>query len=398
MARLSILQHERHTLKHPSFFFLRLALSILWLAGGVFLSSGCDDDEKEARIQQKIEKTRAVLANHCTADRDCLVTGCHASLCRAMPEPDFCDNRLVVAIENEEDIGTVKQLVADQLTVSEGESLRIGGYAAGRWTVSFQGSWAQRLRVESALRDVPLSGFGRLHPATTAYTNALYEALAVDSPDVALRSMKGVGQLTEIDIRAGDILSKEDIRDAWEQIVPKLSVRISDTDEIERLWAYDVIFETVSKLRLWPIDKRQRIGVRQWKAFDVRYESGDIILTATLEGHFAATLKAWSQGEQIIVLLLGNEVLASAIPTATISDGRFDFVIHNAAHSSLMRQNLETLSKIAHLHGAIALDDEATAKVERDIACQKKYPRTCACLDGLCGWALNPDYNACLYP
>ena len=63
----------------------------------VTLMFGCsNDDEKEAQFQATVEKTKTVLANQCSKDEDCIVTGCHQNICRAMPEPDYCDQRLFV--------------------------------------------------------------------------------------------------------------------------------------------------------------------------------------------------------------------------------------------------------------------------------------------------------------
>ena len=58
---------------------------------------------------------------------------------------------------------------------------------------------------------------------------------------------------------------------------------------------------------------------------------------------------------------------------------------------------IEMLESIIHMHGAVYIDAQATASVERDITCQERFPRECACIDGYCGWRLNADYNACLY-
>ena len=368
------------------------------LCAAACLINACDDDEKkrEAEIQAKVEKVRTVLANQCSKDDDCMITGCHNSMCRAMPEPEYCDQRIVVAVENEADIAAVKRIVTEQLTVSEADSLRIGGYAAGKWTISFNAPQSQRKR-ESALEHLPQSGFARLHPAAQKYTNALYGELQHLGSDVSLKSMKGVGNLVEKQIRSGDILSKDDIRNTWEQIEPSLAVKVSEDDEIERLWAYDVIIQKIAYLRLWPIDKRQRITARLWKDFDMRVDNGDIIISATLEQPFADTLRRWTENGSIIVVLLGTEVVASAIPNTAITDGSFELVINDGAKSDITKQNIQTLKAVTQLKGSVHLDRPATAKVERDLTCLEQFPRECACIDGSCGWKQNVDYNKCLY-
>ncbi len=373
----------------------KLALLLLSLC---FVLLSCDDEkEREAELQKKVEKVRTVLANQCSQDSDCVITGCHNSLCRAMPEPENCDQRIVVAVENDEDIAAVKRIVREQLTVAEADTMRVGGYAAGKYTVSFHAAPSQRKRVESALEHLPQSGFARLHPGAQKYTSALFTELQHFGNDVTLRSMKGVGNLVEKQIRSGDILSKDDIRNTWEQIEPALAVKVSEDDDIERLWAYDVIFQKITYLRLWPIDKRQRITARLWKDFEMRVDNGDIILSANLEPPFADTLKRWTQDGSIIVVLIGTEIIASAIPNIPIEDGAFELVISNGAKSDIMMENIRTLQAVAQLKGAVHLDRPATAKVERDLSCIEKFPRECACIEGSCGWKTNVDYNKCLY-
>ena len=373
----------------------KIALLLLSLC---FVILSCDDEkEREAELQKKVEKVRTVLANQCSQDADCVITGCHNSLCRAMPEPENCDQRIVVAVENDADVDAVKRIVREQLTVTEADTLRIGGYAAGKYTISFHAAPSQRKRVESALEHLPQSGFARLHPGAQKYTQALFAELQHFGNDVALRSMKGVGDLVEKQIRSGDILSKDDIRNTWEQIEPSLAVKVSENDEIERLWAYDVIFQKITYLRLWPIDKRQRITARLWKDFEMRVDNGDIILSANLEPPFSDTLKRWTQDGSIIVVLIGTEIIASAIPNLPIEDGAFELVISNGAKSEIMMENIRTLQAVAQLKGAVHLDRPATARVERDLSCIERFPRECACIEGSCGWKTNVDYNKCLY-
>lgn len=363
------------------------------------LLSACNDEEeaKEAKFQAKIERTRTVLANHCTQDSDCIITGCHKNMCRAMPEPEYCDHRLVLAIDDTSDIGAIKRIVTDQLTVQEAETVRLGGYAAGRWTLSFQATQAQRLRIETALDQLTHSGFARLHPKAEQHTQAIYKHLTQTDPDITLKSMKGAGKLVEKQIRSGDMLSKDDIRAAWTQVASIQNVKISEDDDIERIWAYDVIFDTIAQLRLWPIDKRQRISARFWTDFEYKTDNGDIILTAKLADAVIPTFESWTSTEQLITVMLGNEIIASALPQQTIGNGQFELIIQNAATSDTTLEAIETLKAVSEMKGAVRIDKDATAKVERDILCHQKHPRECACINGSCGWRMNVDYNACLY-
>lgn len=384
------------------YFFIFMSFKVLkvlpyLLCSLLFVQSCDDDDAREAQFQAKVERTRTVLANHCTQDSDCIITGCHQTMCRAMPEPEYCDHRIVLAIDDTSDIGIIKSLVTDQLTVRESETVRLGGYATGRWTLSFQATEAQRMRVETALEQLTHSGFARLHPKAQQHTQAIYAQLTKSDPDITLKSMKGAGNLVEKKIRSGDMLSKDDVRAAWTQVASIHDIKISENDDIERLWAYDVIFETIAQLRLWPIDKRQRISARFWTDFNYRIDNGDILISATLAEPVVPTFEAWTSEEKLITLMLGNEIIASALPKQAIQDGRFEIVIHHAAHSETILNAIETLKAISEMKGTVRIDKDATAKVERDITCHRKHPRECACIEGSCGWRMNIDYNACLY-
>ncbi len=374
---------------------LKFQFIILLAALFSFLTACNDDEEREAQFQAKVEKTRTALGNHCSEDSDCIVTGCHMTMCRAMPEPEFCDQRLVLAIDDPSDIGAVKSIVTDQLTVREAETVRLGGYAAGRWTLSFMATQAQRERIETALNHLPQSGFAKLHPKATEHSQALFERL--NDPDSTMRSMKGAGKLVEKQIRSGDVLSKDDIRNTWTQVAPMLDIDLFEDDKIERLWAYDVIFDKIAQLRFWPVDKRQRISVRLWKDLQYRTDNGDLILSAQLADSIHATFKSWTESGNIILLLLGNEVIATAIPDQPITDGRFEMVIHDSANNETLMTSIKTLEAVSKMKGSIHIDSEATANVERDITCHRKFPRECACINGSCSWKINKDYNTCLY-
>ncbi|MBO4351339.1 MAG: hypothetical protein J6A01_10385 [Proteobacteria bacterium] len=369
---------------------------IFFIALFACVLGACNDDEKkEAEFKAKVEKTRTVLSNHCSTDSDCMVTGCHKTMCRAMPEPEYCEQRIVLDMDDKNDIPVVRGIVSDLLTVREAETVRIGGYAAGKWTLSFMATQAQRERIETTLNHISQSGFARIHPNAETYSQALFDKLA--DPDSELRTMKGVGILTEKKIRSGDVLSKDDVRNTWALAAPSLDVKVSDNDDIELLWGYDVLFDTISHLRFWPVDKRQRISIRLWKEFDYRTDNGDIILTAQLADPVVDTFKQWTQDHKLIVVLLGNEVLATTLPEQIVSNGHFDIVIHDGAKNETLIKSMETLKAVSQMTGGVRLDRDSTQKVERDITCHEKYPRECGCIEGSCGWKLNIDYNACLY-
>lgn len=376
--------------------FLGIALACTCAVMAV--SCGNDEEKKIAQIEAKAAHTKTVLANQCKLDSDCMMTGCRHTMCRAMPEPDYCDHRIVIALEDASDMEAVKQIAAKQLTPNESDTIRMGGYAAGRWTLSFHASQAQRERIETMLGMMSQSGFARLHPNAGAQTQAAFEALSAKKvSDIALMSMRGAGVLIEKKIRSGDILSKDDIRDAWAQLDEIRNLSLTPDDAIERIWAYDIIFDAIASLRIWPIDRRQRISIGLWRDFSYRVDNGDIVISARLSDSVADTFRAWTSAGELIVLMLGNEIIATAIPEQPIEDGRFELIIQDGVKNEALLENVGMLENVVKMKGMVRIDSEATASVERDISCQKRFPRECGCIDGYCGWKTNPEYNACLY-
>jgi len=319
-------------------------------------------------------------------------------MCRAMVEEAFCDHRLVIALDDAADLEAVQRIVAQKLTVREAETVRAGGYAAGQWTLSFHASASQRRRIEITLEHLAHSGLGRLHPRAEAQSRALFEALSPSDADISLKTMQGAGPLIEKQIRSGDLLSKSSIRDAWQQLAAALDgIQFSQEDEQERFWAYDILTGRIAFLRLWPMDRRQRISLKHWVDFSHYFENRDWYVRGELSSEMAKVLERWTGDGILVGLLLGNEVIATGLARSVIDDGHFAFILRGVAENEDLRESLEVLSLIAQMRGGVHLVPEATALVEQDIACHEKHPRECACLDGTCGWRLNIEYNACLY-
>ena len=370
-------------------------LFILCAVGGLF--AACSDDEKKLEeVRMRDMRTREILSNTCHQDSDCIVTGCRKTLCSSMDQADSCDHRLVVALDDPGDAKAVERFVKQRLTVREAESVRMGGYAAGQWTISFQAPLSQRNRIQLALETISMSGLAVLHPNATDDSKKLSAAFEGD-PDVALRNMLGAGPLVEKQIRSGDWLSKDDIRDTWQGIAPTLEKTFDIKNDVEHLWAYDIITGNIAYIRLWPIDSRTRIPLNRWKDIKYHIENGDVHLEGTLDDNAAATLEAWTDQQQLILLTLGNEVLASALPKQSIEDGVFDIIIRSGSENRDLLEALESLKDVAQMKGTVRVDPIATARVERDIACHQENPRECGCIEGTCGWKHNTEYNACLY-
>lgn len=376
---------------HNALYRLRfVSLAIL------FALSACnDDDEKLNEARARDMRTREILSNSCHEDSDCIITGCRKTLCSSMDQEEACDHRIVIALEHPEDAKRIERFVKQQLTVREAESVRLGGYAAGLWTLSFQAPMAQRERIELAVQTISMSGLSILHPNAANDSKKLFEAFE-HNPDVSLKRLRGAGPLVEKQIRSGDWLSKDDIRDTWQDIAPVLK-KTFDTNDIEHLWAYDIITGNIAFLRLWPIDSRTRIPLTLWREFKYHIENGDLHIEGTLSENASETLENWTRDNKMILLMLGNQVLASVLPEKTIEDGVFDIIIRSGSENHDLMDALDRLNDISMMKGTVRLDPDATARVERDIECHQKNVRECGCIEGTCGWKHSTEYNACLY-
>ncbi len=370
----------------------------IFLCLACFGVCSCGDDEAKREEEQrvKIEKERSLLSNSCQQDSDCIVTGCRNSLCRAMPEDEYCDHRIVLQLDDKKDLGVVERIVKQRLTVREAESVRLGGHSAGKWLLSFQGPQAQRERVERALETLSMSGLAVLHPNAAEDSQKIFEAFG-GNDDVKLRTMRGAGALVEKLIRSGDLLSKDDIRDAWKSVAPKLNETFDLQNDIEHLWGYDVITGKMPYIRLWPVDRRSRISVKMWTKMKYRVENGDIHIEGSLSDNASDSLMQWTTQKRLVLLLLGNEILATALPNTEIEDGNFELIMRGAGGNRDLIDALDVLDAVADMKGSVRIDSEATARVERDIKCMQEHPRECGCMNNVCGWKHNPDYNQCLY-
>ena len=360
--------------------------------------TSCNNDEKQKQeaFKQKVERDKEIQSNPCRKDSDCIITGCRGTLCRSMVEDEYCDHRLVMTLDDKRDLGVIERIVKQRLTVREAESVRLGGHSAGKWILSFQAPQAQRERIEHTIASLAMSGLAVLHPTAVEDSKKVYDAFH-NHPDVFLRTMRGAGPLVEKQIRSGDLLSKDDIRDAWQSMAPILEKTFDVKNDIEHFWSYDVITGKIAYLRLWPVDKRTRISVKLWDSLNYHIENGDIHVEGQLSDKITDQLEKWTSEERLILLLLGNEVLASALPEDMITDGKFDIILRSASANEDLVDAMEILSSVAEMKGGVRLDPEATAHVERDIECHKKFPRQCGCTNNVCGWKTNVDYNGCLY-
>lgn len=360
--------------------------------------ASCGGESEAERVEREwVEKSREAVANRCQEDSDCFVTGCHETMCRAVLEPDFCEHRIVVSLDDERDLSALERIVEQLLTVNEADTVRLGGYAANRWTLSFHAPRQQRVRLEAMLSELGQSGLGVLHVKSDELSRGLYDRLFDSDKDIALRTMRGAGVLFEKQIRSGDVLSKDDIRDAWFELADAIKDSFYEDEALERFWAFDVLPLGIAHLRLWPIDRRFRLPVKQWEQFSVQEEGVDWHIRGQVLPVSKSLLERWTSGGNLVVLLLGNQVLGSAIAKESISDGRFDFVIREQGENPELSMALKTLTLVSEMRGGLRIDADATANVERDLKCAKAHARQCGCIDGACTWGMDVEFNRCLY-
>lgn len=358
----------------------------------LLLSSACNNDEQTSAYEKKLQRDKQAIQNQCISDADCHVSGCHQTLCRATIEADFCEHRFVVRLDNENDLAAIMAYVRALLTDREAETLQSGGYATNLWTLSFHASLSQRQRVASALRALSYSGLAILDKDALRASHSLAQQLSAVDRDISLKRMQGAGPLVEKIIRSGDVLSRNDISKTWENLSPLLP----DTGALDYSWDYDVVLDTISSIRLWPVYKNERIAVFDWSQFSFNVEDEDLRLSATVAKKDVDTLKKWSQNQAIILLSLGREILVAARVKEPIQGDSFEMLIHGGAKKRELSSQLKTLQRLYEMQGGVHFDEDATSRVERDLDCAKKVDRSCACIVGNCQWRVSPEFNECM--
>lgn len=367
------------------------SFTLLFLCVWASLFVSCRQGGDDEAYQEKLERDRFAISNQCHDDADCYVSGCHHSLCRATIEDDFCEHRYVLRLDTRDDLAALEAFVRTLLTEREAQSLRSGGYATQLWTLSLHASLGQRQRITEALRAVSLTGLTYLAPSATEVSEALAARLGPDDRDIRLRRTQKAGPLVEKIIRSGDILSRDDISRTWEHLMPLLN------NEAEKHhWDFDIIFESIPILRLWPVPKHERITVFAWESYEEIEDGDDLILRMGLNEKHAERLEQWSAKSEVILLVLGREVLIAAQLETSPGAIHYDLRIQGGKKNTVLRQHLEVLELLYGMEGSIQFDENATLRVERDIYCTQKVQRDCACIVGQCQWKNSKGYNACM--
>ncbi len=379
-----------HSLKHFESHFIRFIVLIIFCPCYFFFA--CNADTEPNVYEEKLQRDKQAIQNQCASDADCHVSGCHRTLCRATFEDDFCEHRFVVRLDEESDLLALLAYVRGLLTEREAETLQSGGYATNLWTISFHASLSQRARVMDALRALAYSGFAKLDKDARSLSVSLSQELGINDRDISLKTMQGAGPLVEKLIRSGDVLSRNDISKTWEALSPQLA----DSSESRFQWDYDVVIDTKSSIRLWPVYKNERISVFHWKEFSYFVDAEDIVVSGELSQKQAEILQRWSKSEELILLTLGREVLTAASVKQAIEDGEFELRLHRGAKKRELLKQLTTLQRLFDMSGGVQFDEHATAQVERDISCSKKLKRDCACVQGHCQWRVNKEFNECM--
>ncbi len=359
------------------------------------LASSCRD-EPNPEIEAKKVRDIEAIQNICHQDSDCFVTGCYEHVCRAAPDESICEHRLVVRLERDEDRAALETLISSELTPLEALTLRIGGYAARLWTLSFHASLQQRGRIISELQHIASSGIARVAANSAELSRALAaELIQRGVDDVALVKTQVVGELVEVGIRSGDILSLRDVEAKWAE-VGKIASAFWARGELAYDVAYDVVMDPLPALRLWPVDKTTRLYVSQFASLHVK-RTDEIELQIVLNETQRTWLAQWIQDiARPLVFIIGARVMTPMLVEAGVRGHKLTVSMPLKSDDVSQQRELEKLEKLSQIKGVLRYEAQATSHAERDLDCHRQHRRTCACVAGHCQWRSHPKYQACL--
>lgn len=356
------------------------------------LPAACEDDRRN--VEHKREAERRSAANQCSQDTDCVITGCHRSLCRARLDPDFCEHRLKLAFKpldtSPDDVAmrdAVATLIRAHLLPEERDSLSVSTLHDGLFAV-FHTHPERRRAILSQLQRLEESGLYAPHPESAEITAALLERL--EAGRYRLKAAQGAPALLERDIEGMDV----------EQARLRMNAALDPHTPEGARWVFEVLPRPEPNgapvLRAWLIEDRPRVGLEHFQSL--------VLAGYRLEGMLddvgarALTRTTMLMNEQALVLVLGHEVLAAPVISEPIRDGHIALTLHH--RSPLFRERLERLRGLPEIVRALRFDPDATAEAEADFACFDREPplAACGCNAGLCQWQESPNLQQCLEP
>lgn len=382
----------------------RLARRALWgsfvMAALSISMIGCGDDPPPdfTAFDEKVEREQA---NQCKKDGDCLVTGCHRSLCRTAEDTRFCNHQLVltrldvpspsadVRLEQSARVIAQQHLLGD-----EAETLQVI-VSPTQVFVFFHTSPGRRALIEARFSALRAGGVYAWHREAHAVAQRAREGLlGEDARGMTVRRARGGPDLLEVPVENGDVIAAR----------RRLNIVLAPLLPSGALLAYELLPITPPVLRAWIVDEHRRVDLRQLAALDVEPHPHDHKVTRVVgrltpeEAPKLATLsRAWDQ--RPVLVLSGDEVLVAPIISAPQLGGRFELSFRD--HDRLAKSVAERIEQIRvtpDLARLITLDHEETMRLSARLECYQKQPplTTCGCVEGRCAWKDPAALDSCL--
>lgn len=378
---------------------------VLLLLAALVAGSGCGEDpEKVARRERNVARSaqlKEAAQNHCTTDDDCQVTGCHGTLCRALPDEAYCLHRLVLARAPEVPEARVAHLVTvlleSVLTPREFETLTVAPLSNGSLLASFHAPLAQRARIETLLAAQAAGGFYLPHMQSDAIANAVMAEVArAGTPDnlpVLVREAEGGLRLVEVPVAGGELVSLADVRAARER-VEQLLEPLRPPDAVIATEA--LLAREVPVVRGWVLTSEGAVSLDRI----VELQFGGTRVEGRLDADGTARLEALSARarDRALAVVVDGEVIGAPLASGLVREGVFELNVPEAEFDPALRDALHRLDSSSELSKSAWLDRVATADAEVELGCWTAQPplARCGCVEGQCGWAPREPLEMCL--
>ncbi|OIP35129.1 MAG: hypothetical protein AUK47_17255 [Deltaproteobacteria bacterium CG2_30_63_29] len=352
--------------------------------------------EREPRISEAERAERvAVAQNRCEVDSDCLRTGCRGTVCRAEPDERFCEHRLVLSVRGKggDLINELTSFVGGALTPKERETLAVHP-GTGELMVAFHGSIERRNAVEGLFSSLEAGGIYPFHPDSDEIARFLAERLNRPG-ELEVRRAEGGPLLLERRVTSGHILTTDEAR----SVVEETRVLVEPLEPATGTFAYELVSDAEPPLvRVW-VRAGDGVSFGHIAKMGAKDRRAPNTLEGVLDAEGTAALEALTEAnvDRPLLFVVGDEVLASPLVSATIRDGRFSLQLDDDSSAELL-DRIERIRATPALSGRVALDPVATQKSERDITCLAAVPSLaqCGCVEGYCGWLESEALNQCI--
>jgi len=362
-----------------------------------WLFSACFDDGQDPGAQRQREQVNKAARNECSQDSDCMVTGCHGTVCRARRDNNFCEQQLVLrwlgegsARDEEAAIkASIRGFARPHLDADELASLRV-------WVdvdvvkLSFHAQPERRRALEQAFAAPRAGGWYAPHPESE---NGLETLVA---SGLRIRASEEGPRLLEALIEAGDV----------ERAKQRLLAALPDARRVDKHVAFEVLTSTDPPVvRAWLLETQPRIPFSAMRALNLRTDTQApwiAQLDGALSPEGAQTLASWPDAVSVwptrLVLVNHDVVLAAPRRFAAISDGRWTLswsqppgTRWQEARAALLTR-LAPLQESSHSLQQLRLDADATQRAEAFLTCFQRTPplSPCSCMEGRCQWQ-DPD-------